>query len=408
MTGPARATDGGRAAGLTGTTLLGLSGLAMLGPMTTDAFLPALPRIAGEFEVTAGSVQLALSGVTIGLAVGQLFSGPLSDMFGRRRPLLIGSAALTLFAVAAALAPSLPLLIVSCAIIGLGAAAGATVGRAVVTDLETGPALTRGLSLLGSAMAVGPVIAPVFGVVLALLWGWRGIFVGLAVLALVSFVFVATLVPESLPPAHRIRGGLRAVPAAVLAAVRTRAFWCGALVVWFAFASSFAYISASPYVLQEAMGFPVALFAVVFAVNGLGVVAGGLVSARLARRWGPHRILGVGLTVVSLGAASVVVAIVTGTLTPWLVLPGFFLLAAACGLYIGPGLAMAVAELRETAGTTLALVGAVQFAISAAVAPIAVQGAPRDFTALAVTLVAGAVLAWIGWALFRPARPADS
>lgn len=394
--------------GLPGTILLGLSGLVMLGPMTTDAVLPALPDIAGEFSVEPGSVQLALSGVTIGLAVGQLFSGPLSDMFGRRRPLLIGSAALALSSAAAAFAPTLPLLVLASIVIGLGAAVGATVGRAVVTDLTAGPALTRGLSLLGSAMSIGPVIGPVFGAVLALVWGWRGLFVGLAVLGAVSFVFIAALVPESLPAQRRIRGGLRAVPRAVVSAVRTRAFWCGSLVVWFAFVASFAYISASPHVLQEAMGFPVLAFAVVFAVNGVGVIIGGLVTARLARTWTPHRILGLGLTVVSVGAVLVIIAVVSGALTPWLVLPGFFLLAAACGFFIGPGLAMAVAELRETAGTTLALVGAVQFAIAAAVAPLSVLGAPHDLTSLAVLLGAGPVLAWLGWALFRPARPADS
>ncbi len=394
--------------GLPGAILLGLSGLVMLGPMTTDAVLPALPDIAGEFAVEPGSVQLALSGVTIGLAVGQLFSGPISDMFGRRRPLLIGSAALTLAAVAAAFAPTLPLLVLASVVIGLGAAVGATVGRAVVTDLTAGPALTRGLSLLGSAMSIGPVIGPVFGAVLALLWGWRGLFVGLAILGVVSLGFIAALVPESLPAQRRIRGGLRAVPRAVVRAVRTRAFWCGAIVVWFAFVASFGYIAASSHVLQEAMGFPVLAFAVVFAVNGVGVIIGGLLAARLARTWTPHRILGLGLAVVSVGALLVIAAIVSGTLTPWLVLPGFFLLAASCGLYIGPGLALAVAELRESAGTTLALVGAVQFAIAAAVAPLSVLGAPHDLTSLALVLGAGPVLAWTGWAVFRPARPADS
>lgn len=388
--------------GLTGATLLGLSGLALLGPFATDAFLPVLPRISEEFAVSAGSTQLALSGVTVGMAFGQLFSGPLSDAIGRRRPLLVGSAALSLFSLAAALAPSLPMLIAACAILGFGASAGATVGRAVVTDLETGPALTRGLSLLGSAMAIGPVVAPVFGVGFALLWGWRSVFVGMAVLAAASFLFVALLVPESLTPARRVRGGLRAVPRAVGAAARTRAFWCGSLVVWFAFAASFGYISASPYVLQEALGFSPAGYAISFAINGLGVVGGGLVAARLARRWTPHRILALGLTVLTLGAASVVLAILSGAMTVWLILPGFFLLAAACGLYIGPSLALAVAELRETAGTTLALVGAIQFSISAVVAPLSVLGGASDFTPLALTLTIGAVIAWVGWFVFRP------
>ncbi|QEW01089.1 multidrug effflux MFS transporter [Microbacterium caowuchunii] len=391
--------------GLTTPMLVGLGGLAMLGPFATDAFLPALPSIAGEFAVSAGAAQLTLSGVTIGMAVGQLVSGPLSDAIGRRMPLLGGSAALAVFSLLAAVAPSLPVLTLACLVLGFGAAAGATVARAVVADLETGSALTRGFALLGSAMALGPVIAPVVGVALMLLWGWRGVFTGMAVLAALSFVFIAVLVPESLPRSRRVRGGIRAVPAAVAAAARTRTFWCGALVVWFAFAATFAYIAASPYVIQEMLGFSPVGYAGAFAVNGAGVVVAGLIAARLARRLEPQRIVVLGLSALTVGVVLVVAAVAAGMVTAWLVLPGFFLIAASCGFYIGPSLALAVHELRRTAGTALALVGAVQFAIAGLVSPLAVLGGPGDLTPLAVILAVGTLLAWCGWAAFRPRAP---
>lgn len=392
--------------GLSAGLLLAVGTLAMLGPLSTDVFLPALPTIAGEFGESAGRAQLALSAVTMGMAVGQLFSGPISDAVGRRRPLLAGSAAMALFAVACALAPQLWLLILGCFLMGCGAATGSTVGRAVISDIAVGRELTRGFALLGTLMAVGPVVAPVAGVLLMALWGWRGIFVGVAIVAALTFIALIVAVPESLPAERRVRGGLSGVPQSVATAARSRAFWCGAVTVWAAFAASFGYIAAASHVLQTGLGFSPAGFAITFAVNGVGLILSGLVTARLSGRWSDHRILGLGLIVLSVGAILVAIAGFGGIRSVWLILPGFFFLAVACGLYIGPALAVAVQELRGVAGTALALVGAIQFVVAGIVAPLVVLGGGGDLVPLAAVIVVGTIVAWAGWLLFRPASPA--
>ncbi|MBO1902692.1 multidrug effflux MFS transporter [Leucobacter weissii] len=401
-TGAAEGTGPRAGRGLTAPILLSVGALAMLGPLSTDVFLPALPTIAEEFATTSERVQFSLTATTVGLAIGQLFSGPLSDAIGRRRPLLVGSAAMTLFSVACAAAPELWLLIAACFLMGLGASTGGTVGRAVVSDVAVGTEITRGFALLGTLMSLGPVIAPVVGVLLMIPWGWRGIFIGLAAVSALIFAALAAFVPESLPPARRVRGGVSAVPRSVSAAARSRAFWCGAISVWAAFAASFSYIAGSSYVLQLGLGFSSAAYAVTFAVNGVGLMAVGLLAARLSRRWNDHALVGFGLVVLSIGAALVAVAGLTGRLSPWLILPGFFCLAAACGLYIGPALSVAVQGLRHIAGTVLALVGAIQFVVAGLVSPISALGGGTDLTAMAALVVGGSAVAWAGWFLLRP------
>ncbi|GGC84712.1 Bcr/CflA family drug resistance efflux transporter [Tersicoccus solisilvae] len=400
LSGPAR--------GLSPAPLLAVGTLAMLGPLSTDIFLPALPTIAEEFGTAADRTQFSLSAVTIGMAAGQLLSGPVSDAVGRRRPLLAGSAAMALFALACALSPGVWVLILACFLMGCGAATGATVGRAVISDLAAGRELTRGFTLLGTLMAVGPIAAPVAGVLLMLAWGWRGIFVGVAVAAALTFVGLLAAVPESLPVERRVRGGLRAVPGSIATAARSRTFWCGATTVWAAFAASFAYIAASSHVLQTGLGFTPGAYAITFAVNGMGLLLSGLLTARLSGHWSGHRILGVGLAVLTVGTVLVAAAALGRSRSVWLILLGFFCLATACGPYIGPALAVAVQQLRAVAGTALALVGAVRFVVAGIVAPLAVLGGGRSLAPLATVVVAGTAVAWGGWIVFRPTTSAST
>ena len=399
--------------GLTAPILAVLGLVAILGPLGSDVFLPGLPVMADALGSSAERVQLTLSAFTIGLAVGQLVAGPLSDAIGRRRPMLLGTAAAALGGVGAALAPNLPLLVLACLIMGLGTSFGTGASRAMVSDLADGPdQVTRGFALLNTLSGVGPVIAPLLGVAFMLMWGWRGIFVGYAVICVLAFAAGLRQVPESLEQEARVAGGLRAIPPTVARAFRSKSFLCGAFVAWFGFAASWAYIAGSSYVVQTVLGFDATVYAITFAVNGIGLILAGLVVARLARRLTDRQIIPIGLALLSLGAVLVGVAAASlakgGEASPWLVLPGLFCFAAAIAFYLGPAMGLAVRDLRSTAGTALALMGSIQFIVASIISPITALGGGGSLTPFAILVAAATAVAWLAWAVLRDASEGRS
>ncbi len=384
--------------------LIALGLLSMLGPFATDAFLPALPTMTTELHAQGGQVQLSLSGVTVGMALGQLLAGPLSDGVGRRVPLLIGSAAMVAAAIGAALSPSLLVLVACCAAMGLGASFGMVIGRAAISDLADGPVATRAYAVLGTLIGLGPVLSPIFGVAVMALWGWRAIFVGLGALAAIGFILVAALVPESLPAARRVAHPLRSLPRNAAVALRSRTYLAGATVVWFGFMAQFGYIAASAFLIQSVLGLSPLVYALTFGANGLGLIAAGLVTARLAATWSNRAIMALGLGIQGAGALTVLVTALTGTVTAATMLPALFLIGCSMGLIFAPATSHALQGLRHVAGTALAVMGAVQFLGAGIVSPLVEIGGDKDPRPFAVIVTAAVALAWLGWAVFREPR----
>jgi len=378
--------------------LIALGLLSMLGPFSTDAFLPALPTMAEELHAGNGQVQLSLTGVTLGMALGQLLAGPLSDGIGRRRPLLIGSTAMTLAAVGAAFSPSLIVLVACSAAMGLGASFGMVIGRAVVSDLADGPAMTRAFALMGTLIGLGPVLSPIFGVALMWLWGWRAIFAALGVLAALGLALVAVLVPESLPAERRVDHSFRTLPRNALTALRSRTYLGGATVIWFGFAAQFAYIAASAFLVQSVLGLSPLVYAITFGVNGVGLIGAGLLTARLARSWSDRALMALGLGVQATGAVVVLVTALTGTVSAVTLLPALFLVACSMGLVFGPATTFALQGLRHVSGTALAVIGAVQFLGAGLVSPLVEVGGDQDPVPFAVVVSVSVALAFTGWA----------
>lgn len=387
--------------------LIALGALTILGPLGTDAYLPALPTMADELGAAPSMIQLCLTGFTLGMALGQLFAGPLSDGAGRRRPLLLGSAATALASAGSAFAPNLIVLVACCAAMGLGASFGLVVSRAVLSDLVDGPALTRSYALLGTLTALGPIIGPIAGVALLYGFGWRGVFVGLAVFAGLCLAAVALLVRESLPVQRRIPHAFRSLPRNTAAAFRSRTYLGGATVIWFAFGGLFAYIAASPFLIQDVLGLSPFAYSVIFGINGAGLVVGGILTARLSARWSERALMALGLGLEGLGAFIVLVCSLTGTLSAWTLLPALFLIASCMGFVFGPGTSYALHGLHHIAGTALAVIGAVQFVGAGLVAPLVELGGDQDPLPFAIVVTVCVGLAWIGWAVFREPRSAE-
>ncbi|GAB7036530.1 MULTISPECIES: multidrug effflux MFS transporter [Catenuloplanes] len=379
-----------------------LGSLIAIGPLTIDMYLPALPALTAEFATTAAAVQLTLTGTLAGLAAGQLLIGPLSDVVGRRIPLLAGTAVHVLASVLCVFAPNIGTLGALRVLQGLGAAAAAVVAMAIVRDLFTGLPAARILSRLMLVMGAAPVLAPTLGSALLSRTDWRGVFAALAVFGVLLILMTAFGLPETLPRERR----RPATPASVLRAyaglLRDRVYVGLALTTGLTMAAIFAYVAGSSFVMQGEFGLTEQQFGVAFGGGAVGMIIATQLNVRLLRWWTPSQILVTAL----LGglAAGVLLVVLTvlevgglaGVLAPlWLVL-------AAAGLAFPNAPALALSRHGEAAGTAAALLGAGQFGIGALAAPaVGLLGS----NALAMAAVIAGSLAAAALVLLTLARP---
>src|SRR3954447_26665766 len=353
-------------------------------------YLPAFPEIARDLSTSAAQVQLTLTACVAGLAAGQLVIGPLSDRFGRRLPLI---AAMSTYAVASALcalSPSTPVLMGLRLVQGLAGAGGVVIARAVVRDLHSGAAAVRLFSSLMLVTGLAPILAPLAGGAILGVASWRGIFVALAGLSALIAVLVTVGLHETLPPERRNDQGLRATLRVMRGLLRDRWFVGHGLAGGLGFGALFAYISGSSFVLQGIYGVSPQLYSVLFAMNGLGLIAGSQVNARLVGDFGPARLLRAGLVAITLSAATLLTVVLVGGLGVWAVLAPMFVIVSSLSFVLPNSTALALANHAEVAGTASALLGVGQFLIGALVAPIVGAGGTASAVPMAVVMTAAA------------------
>lgn len=350
--------------------VLVLGALSAIGPLTIDTYLPALPELSRQLGATDAQAQATITGLLIGLGLGQLIIGPLSDSIGRRKPLLAGLVLHAGMSVLCALAPSIGLLTVTRTLQGLAGAAVAVVAMAVVRDLFSGIRAAQLLSRLVLVLGVAPILAPSLGSALLSLTSWRGIFVVLAAIALGLLVLAFVALPETLPVERRrpvsITGSLRAYGTLF----RDRLFVVMVLVAGLMFATLFAYISGAPFVLQDLYGMTPQQFGLAFSANAVGMIAMTQINPWLVKRYSPVSVLSFGVLLAFAGAVTLLVLMVLGV-GGWLAFmaPLFFVISAA-GLSFPNAPAIALNRHGESAGTAAALLGASQFMIGGMVAPL--------------------------------------
>jgi MFS transporter, DHA1 family, multidrug resistance protein len=352
------------------TLIVVLGGLIALGPLTIDMYLPALPAITADLLTTSAAVQLTLTGTLVGLALGQLVIGPLSDAVGRRRPLLIGTAVHVLASVLITVAPNVAVLGALRVLQGVGAAAGAVIALAIVRDLFTGRAAATLLSRLILVMGVAPVVAPTLGGELLRVTSWRGVFVALAVYGLVIVPLAAWTLRETLPPERRRASGIGETLRTYGQLLRDRTFVGLILVAGLAMAGLFGYVAGSSFVFQQQFGLDQQEFGMVFGAGAVWLIAATQLNAYLLRAFEPRVLL---LAAVTGGTVAGLVLVATaatglggiiGVIVPmWAVL--FFV-----GLALPNAPALALARHGEAAGTAAALLGAVQFGVGALISPM--------------------------------------
>ena len=380
--------------------LLGL--MCALPAVSSDIYLPSLPDVARDLGTTQTAVQLTMTGVLVGGAVGQLVVGPLSDRFGRRRPVLVGIALHIVISLLCAVAPGIGALIALRVVQGFFNAAATVVAIAVIRDRFVGSDASRLLSRLMLVIGVAPLFAPSVGGLIAGQWGWRSVFVALALFGVALWVVVWRRLPETLPPERRRAAGLRTALGGYAVLLRDQHFVAIAVLPGLGMAVLMSYVVGSPFVFQEGYGLSANQFALLFAANGIALVGGAQINASLVRRVAPIRILRVALPLLVAVAFVLLAVILTGA-------GGLFGLLAVLWVMLGliqllPPNASAIALTRHgaMAGTAAAFIGAMQAGIAGVVSPlVGVLGG--DAQAMGLVMVGSTVTALLVLALATPA-----
>lgn len=378
-----------------------LGGLTALPPLSMDMYLPALPQVTGSLHASAATVQLTLTACLAGLAAGQLVVGPLSDRWGRRRPLLAGMSLYALATALCAFAPSVGLLIGFRLVQGLAGAAGIVIARAVVRDLFDGVAMARFFTTLQLISGVAPIVAPTIGGQILRGTDWRGIFAVCTVIGVALTAVAWRRLHETLPPQRRHAGRMTETFGSMRKLLSDRVFTGYVLAGSFAFAALFTYVSASSFVIQDVYGASVQTFSLLFGLNSVGIVAVGQFNGKvLVGRVDLDRVLAFGLALVT-AAALALVLLTTGVLgragLPEIA-AALFVLMAAMGIVLPNTNTLALLRTKRYAGAASGLIGTTSFLIGAVISPLGgVAGSgtavPMAVTQLICALVAGTAFA---------------
>ncbi|WP_379130217.1 multidrug effflux MFS transporter [Paenibacillus sp. sgz500958] len=371
-----------------------LGALSAIGPLSIDMYLPALPALGTYFDTRASFVQLSLTFFLMGLALGQLVAGPLSDVYGRRRPLLVGMMIYAISSLLCAFAPSVGVLVALRLIQGLSGSVGVVISRAAARDLYSGSELTRFFSLLMIVNGLGPILAPVIGGQLLRWTTWQGVFVVLCVAGFLFFATILLRLPETLPKERRSSSGLMGTVRTFGTLLGNRKFMGFALSQGFVTAAMFAYISGSSFVLQNIYGVTPQMYSLIFAMNGLGIILTGQIAGRLSVKVGERRLLLSGLLLCATGAVLLLVTVAAGGGLA-LLLICLFAVVSSVGMVGTTSFSLAMQDQGETAGSAAALLGLLPLLLGGCVAPLVGLGSGE--TALPMALVmASAGLCSIG------------
>lgn len=364
--------------------------LAAMGPLCTDLYLPALPAMAEELGGSTSQMQLSITACLLGLSLGQIVLGPLSDARGRKLPLL---ASLIVFIAASFLcarASGTTELVALRFIQGLAGSGGVVLSRAIACDLFRGTELTKFFSLLMLINSAAPIFGPVVGGQILSFFNWPAIFVFLALCGVAQFSLVFFGCRETLPAQKRVQGGMGQSVRAMFRLFGNRTFLAYMLIQGFVMAGFFGYISASPFVLQNLYGLSAQQYAVCFGVNGFGIMVFAQVTGRLCMEYGDRKLLGAG-AVLSLLSALAVAAVSFLHLPVAFMIAALFFFVSSIGITTTTSFSLAIASQDGGAGSASGLLGVTSFVFGAAASPLvglcgASSAVPMALVAVATSL----------------------
>ncbi|WP_043930980.1 Bcr/CflA family efflux MFS transporter [Bacillus sp. EB01] len=346
-----------------------LSMLSILGPLNIDMYLPSFPEIAEDLGAQASLVQLSLTACLLGIAVGQLIVGPISDSKGRRKPLLISVFLFALSSLFCAFAPSIEMLIVGRFMQGLTAAGGIVLSRAIVRDIFDGEALTKFYSLLMVITTVAPLVAPIAGGLILLLpfANWGTIFLFLGLIGFIILAVVGIKLKETLPEEQRTPSSIGSTLRAMGGLLRDRSFMGYALIVGFVHGGSFAYVSGTPFVYQGIYGVSPQTFSILFGINGIALISGSYITGRFSGRERALLRTAV-LTALTATAVLLIMTFVKGPLASLVI--SIYIYMTAMGVVLTSSFSLAMEKQGHRAGSASAFLGMFPLLIGSAVSPL--------------------------------------
>ncbi|TGE32240.1 Bcr/CflA family efflux MFS transporter [Desulfosporosinus sp. Sb-LF] len=377
-----------------------LGALSAFGPLSIDMYLPSLPILTKDLHTSTSLAQFSLTACLLGLALGQLVAGSQSDVRGRRIPLLIGLISFTVSSLLCAISPSIWALILLRFIQGVAGSAGMAISRAIVRDLYSGSEMIKFFSLLMLVNGVGPILAPILGGQLLQFTSWRGVFFVLCLVGIFMLLAVFFTLPETLPPQRRSPAGLINTLATFRVLVSDRVFMGYALPQGMVTAAMFAYISGSPFVIQNIFGASPQMFSVFFAINGFGIILAGQITGRLASRINGTKLFLGGLILATMGGISLLTMILIGAgLTA--ILPPLFIVVSSVGVVSTAGSSLAMENYGHSAGSASALLGLFSLLIGAIVAPLVGLGGSNTAVPMGIVIAVTEVGAILSYAILR-------
>ncbi|WP_413286973.1 Bcr/CflA family efflux MFS transporter [Bacillus mojavensis] len=349
--------------------LLGM--LAILGPLNIDMYLPSFPDIADDLSASASLVQLSLTACLIGLTIGQVIVGPVSDAQGRRKPLLICIFLFALSSLFCALSPNITTLVAARFLQGITASAGLVLSRAIVRDVFTGRELSKFFSLLMVITAVAPMIAPMTGGALLLLpfATWHTIFHFLTIIGFVLVLIIALKLKETLPPEKRIPSSIGTSVRTMGSLLKDRSFMGYALTVGFIHGGSFAYVSGTPFVYQDIYGVSPQVFSILFGINGLAIITGSFVIGRFGGIIHEKSLLRMAvITAMIATAVLLTMTMIHGPLAALVI--SIFVYMITIGMVLTSTFTLAMEKQGHRAGSASALLGMLPLLLGSIVSPL--------------------------------------
>lgn len=371
-----------------------LGALTMITPLATNIYVPAMPDIARSFGSTAAAVEVTVSATLVGIALGQLLIGSISDRYGRRLPALVGTMGFVVASILCALAPNLTVLIILRFIQGFAGASGVVLARASIRDRVSGAASAQALSRLLIVAAIAPVVAPFLGAIALNFTDWRGVLLVLAGLGAVAFFMSLRWFPETWHRGTRTPEQKAIDTAARSRLLRDRHFWAYVAVSGSIGMISFAWLSSSPFFLSDEYGLGATAYSIFLGSGSLVFLLSAWINSRSVMRIGPRAALIRGMIIIACGSTVLVVAALVHA-PFWVVAIGAYGSFGAYGGMVANSQAMAMRAHGDAAGTASAFLGSSQFLFGAIIPPIVAHFFGVTWALGATMLVAAVIGLWL-------------
>ncbi|MCM3161494.1 Bcr/CflA family multidrug efflux MFS transporter [Metabacillus litoralis] len=373
-----------------------LGSLGLLGPFTIDMYLPSFPTIVEDYHTKASLVQISLTTCLLGLGLGQLVIGPMSDVQGRRKPLLIFIILYLLASLSCAISPNIYIFIASRFIQGFAAAGGLVISRAVVRDLYSGKELTKFFALLMLVGNLGPIVAPIVGGGILAFTNWTGVFFVLACVGFILFLTVSWKLEETLPEEKRVPSNFKQIVKNFGSLLKDRQFAGYALTQGFIIAGIFAYVSGIPFVYQNIYGVTPQQFSFLFGVNGIALIIGSQSVGRLNDMISEKTFLKIGLILSNTAGALLLIALLLKAPIIAVAIPIFFLVASI-GIISTTSFALAMDTQGHIAGSASALLGLLPFVLGSLTAPLVGIAGEYNAIPMGIVIFSASFLAFLSY-----------